>query len=397
MKKKFTWKKALYIFLGLILAIALFAGLGYLIKSNSKESETFLTKKPVVQDMEDKVMATGKIVPREEIEIKPNMSGIIDKVLVNEGDHVSVGQLVATLKIVPSVQNVNAATQEINNANLQISNARMNLDTQQKQFAMQQRLYSQGVISKQEYLSAQQQLQSAQIQVKNANMQLSTAQKNLQIARTGATPELAGLATTQIRSKANGTVLEVPVKVGTQVIEANSFNAGTTIVSVADLNSLIFEGKIDEAQAGKLKEGMNMNVVIGALQNKKFPGRLTMIAPKGKDENGTIKFPVEGEVFNPSDSYIRAGFSANGEIVLSSQKNALLLDESLIQYEKKNGKDISFVEVKQTDGTFKKVNVKLGASDGINVQILSGISKDAEVKVWNPSDKDKEALKEKKG
>ena len=397
MKKKFTWKKALYIFLGLILAIALFAGLGYLIKSNSKESETFLTKKPVVQDMEDKVMATGKIVPREEIEIKPNMSGIIDKVLVNEGDHVSVGQLVATLKIVPSVQNVNAATQEINNANLQISNARMNLDTQQKQFAMQQRLYSQGVISKQEYLSAQQQLQSAQIQVKNANMQLSTAQKNLQIARTGATPELAGLATTQIRSKANGTVLEVPVKVGTQVIEANSFNAGTTIVSVADLNSLIFEGKIDEAQAGKLKEGMNMNVVIGALQNKKFPGRLTMIAPKGKDENGTIKFPVEGEVFNPSDSYIRAGFSANGEIVLSSQKNALLLDESLIQYERKNGKDISFVEVKQTDGTFKKVNVKLGASDGINVQILSGINKDAEVKVWNPSDKDKEALKEKKG
>lgn len=397
MKKKFTWKKALYIFLGLILAIALFAGLGYLIKSNSKESETFLTKKPVVQDMEDKVMATGKIVPREEIEIKPNMSGIIDKVLVNEGDHVSVGQLVATLKIVPSVQNVNAATQEINNANLQISNARMNLDTQQKQFAMQQRLYSQGVISKQEYLSAQQQLQSAQIQVKNANMQLSTAQKNLQIARTGATPELAGLATTQIRSKANGTVLEVPVKIGTQVIEANSFNAGTTIVSVADLNSLIFEGKIDEAQAGKLKEGMNMNVVIGALQNKKFPGRLTMIAPKGKDENGTIKFPVEGEVFNPSDSYIRAGFSANGEIVLSSQKNALLLDESLIQYEKKNGKDISFVEVKQTDGTFKKVNVKLGASDGINVQILSGINKDAEVKVWNPSDKDKEALKEKKG
>lgn len=397
MKKKFTWKKALYIFLGLILAIALFAGLGYLIKSNSKESETFLTKKPVVQDMEDKVMATGKIVPREEIEIKPNMSGIIDKVLVNEGDHVSVGQLVATLKIVPSVQNVNAATQEINNANLQISNARMNLDTQQKQFAMQQRLYSQGVISKQEYLSAQQQLQSAQIQVKNANMQLSTAQKNLQIARTGATPELAGLATTQIRSKANGTVLEVPVKVGTQVIEANSFNAGTTIVSVADLNSLIFEGKIDEAQAGKLKEGMNMNVVIGALQNKKFLGRLTMIAPKGKDENGTIKFPVEGEVFNPSDSYIRAGFSANGEIVLSSQKNALLLDESLIQYEKKNGKDISFVEVKQTDGTFKKVNVKLGASDGINVQILSGINKDAEVKVWNPSDKDKEALKEKKG
>ena len=346
--------------------------------------------------MEDKVMATGKIVPREEIEIKPNMSGIIDKVLVQEGDHVSVGELIATLKIVPSVQSVNAATQEINNANLQISNAKTNLNTQQQQFTMQQRLYAQGVISRQEFLTAQQQLQNAQIQVRNANQQLATAQKSLQIARTGVTPELQGLATTQIRSKATGTVLEVPVKVGNQVIEANQFNAGTTIASVADLNSLIFEGEIDEAQAGKLKEGMNMNVIIGALQNKKFPGRLTMIAPKGKDQNGTIKFPVEGEVFNPSNEYIRAGFSANGEIVLSSQKNALLLDESLIQYEKKNGRDTPFVEVKQADGTFKKQTVRLGASDGINVQILSGLTKDSEVKVWNPSDKDKEALKEKK-
>ena len=222
MKKKFTLKKALYIFLGLIFAIALFAGISYLIKSNSKESESFLTKKPEVKNMDDKVMATGKIVPREEIEIKPNMSGIIDKVLVSEGDHVSAGQLVATLRIVPSVQNVNAAQQEINNANLQISNARMNLDNQQKQFAMQQRLYSQGVISKQEFLNAQQQLHSTQQSLRNAQQQLQTAQKNLQIARTGATPELAGLATTQIRSKANGTVLDVPVKVGSQVIEANS-------------------------------------------------------------------------------------------------------------------------------------------------------------------------------
>lgn len=396
MKKKFTLKKAIYIFLGLIFAAALIFGIKYLITSNSKESEAFLTKKPFVQTMDDKVMATGKIVPREEIEIKPNISGIIEKILVTEGDKVVAGQLVATIRIVPSIQNVNAASQEINNANLQISNAQINVAQQQKQFAMQQSLYSQGVISKQEYISAQQQLQSTQQSLRNAQQQRQTAQKNLQIAKTGATPELAGLATTQIRSKANGTVLEVPVKVGSQVIEANSFNAGSTICSIADLNSLIFEGTIDEAQAGKLKEGMDMNIVIGALQNKSFPGRVTMIAPKGKDEAGTIKFPIEGDVFNKTNEYIRAGFSANGEIILSSQKNALLLDESLIQYEKVNGQDNSFVEVKQPDGKFKKVNVKLGASDGINVQVLSGITKDSEVKVWNPSDKDKEALKEKK-
>lgn len=394
MKKKFTLKKALYIFLGLILAIGLISGISYLISSNSSKNEVFLTKKPVIKDMDDKVMATGKIVPREEIEIKPNMPGIINKILVKEGDHVSAGQLIATLQIVPSVQNVNASMQEVNNANLQISNAKVNLANQKQQFDMQQKLYTQGVISKQEFLTAQQQLQSAQIQLNNANQQLSTARKSLQIARTGVTPELQGMATTQIRSKATGTVLDVPVKVGSQVIEANSFNAGTTIASVANLNSLIFEGQIDEAQAGKLKEGMDLNIIIGALQNKKFPGKLTMIAPKGVDENGTIKFPVEGDVFNPDNEYIRAGFSANGEIVLSSQKNALLLEESLIQYEKVNGKDTPFVEVKQPDGSFKKRTVKLGASDGINVQILSGITKDSEVKVWNPSDKDKEALKE---
>ncbi|RKT01319.1 efflux RND transporter periplasmic adaptor subunit [Chryseobacterium defluvii] len=397
MKKKFTWKKAIYILLGLLFVVALFSGIGYLIKSNSKESEAFLTRKPTIQNMDDKVMATGKIIPKEEIEIKPNIAGIIDKILVDEGDKVTAGQLIATVRIIPNIADVNNAQQEVQNAQLQISNARMNVENMQKQFAMQQKLYTQGVISKQEYLNSQQQLFSQQQSLKNANQQLLTAQKRLQIVKTGATPELQGLATTQIRSKASGTVLEVPVKVGSQVIEANSFNAGTTICSIADLNSLIFQGEIDEAQAGKLKQGMDMNIVIGALQNKTFPGKLTMIAPKGKDNNGTIKFPVEGTVFNPNNEYIRAGFSANGEIVLDSKKNALLLDESLVQYEKKNGKDVPFVEVKQKDGKFKKEYVKLGASDGINVQILPGspITKDSEIKVWNPSDKDKEELKEK--
>ena len=315
--KKLSVKKVIYIILGLLFALGLIMGISYLVKSNSKENEVFLTRKPMLQDMEDKVMATGKIVPREEIEIKPNMSGIIDKILVKEGDKVTMGQLIATLKIVPSVSQVNAAQQDVQNANLQINNAKANLATQQQQFNMQQRLYNQGVISKQEFLTAQQNLLSMQNQLKNANQQFQTAQKNLQIARTGVADGLQSLATTQIRSKANGTVLEVPVKVGYQVIEANQFNAGTTICSVADLNSLIFEGKIDEAQAGKIKEGMEMKVIIGALQNKKFPGKVTMIAPKGKDESGTIKFPIEGDVFNPNNEYIRAGFSANGEIVLS--------------------------------------------------------------------------------
>ena len=392
-KKKLTFKKVISIILGLVFVLAVFFGIGYLIKSNSKESEVFLTRKPSIKNLDDKVMATGKIEPREEIEIKPNISGIIQSISVKEGDKVEAGQLLATIRIVPNVTDVNNATMQINNSQIQLANAKINVDNQQKQFAMQEKLYKQGVISKQEYIAAQQQLQATLQQQKLASQQLNAAQKQLQIVRTGATPELQSMATTQIRAKAAGTVLEIPVKVGGQVIEANSFNPGTTICSIADLNSLIFKGKIDEAQAGKLKEGMDMNVVIGALQNKSFPGKVTLIAPKGTEESGTIKFNVEGNVTNPKGEYIRAGFSANGEVLLSSQKNALLLDESLIQYDKGNNK--SFVEVKQPNGSFKKTYVKLGASDGINVQILSGIDKNAEVKVWNPSDKDKEELKEK--
>ncbi|WP_374329077.1 efflux RND transporter periplasmic adaptor subunit [Soonwooa sp.] len=396
MKKKFNIKKILYILFGLIVFAALAMGVSYLIKSNSSEKELFLTRKPSISTLEDKVMATGKIVPREEIEIKPNMSGIITAIEVEEGDKVVAGQLLATLRIIPTVSDVNGAMQDINNAQIQVKNAQINVSNQQKQFAMQDKLYKQGVISKQEYITAQQQYESTVQQQKIANQQLNAAQKRLQIVKTGATPELQGMATTQIRAKAAGTVLEIPVKVGSQVIEANAFNPGTTICSIADLGSLIFQGTIDEAQAGKLKEGMDMNIVIGALQNKTFPGKLTLIAPKGKEETGTIKFAVEGDVYNKTNEYIRAGFSANGEVVLSSQKNALLLDESLIQYEKVNNVDKSFVEVKQPNGSFKKVYVKLGASDGVKVQILSGIDKNAEVKVWNPSDKDKEELKEKK-
>ena len=392
-KKKLTFKKVISIILGLVFVLAVVFGIGYLIKSNSKESEVFLTRKPSIKNLDDKVMATGKIEPREEIEIKPNISGIIQSISVKEGDKVEAGQLLAIIRIVPNVTDVNNATMQINNSQIQLTNAKINVDNQQKQFAMQEKLYKQGVISKQEYIAAQQQLQTTLQQQKLASQQLNAAQKQLQIVRTGATPELQSMATTQIRAKAAGTVLEIPVKVGGQVIEANSFNPGTTICSIADLNSLIFKGKIDEAQAGKLKEGMDMNVVIGALQNKSFPGKVTLIAPKGTEESGTIKFNVEGNVTNPKGEYIRAGFSANCEVLLSSQKNALLLDESLIQYDKGNNK--SFVEVKQPNGSFKKTYVKLGASDGINVQILSGIDKNADVKVWNPSDKDKEELKEK--
>lgn len=178
MKKKFTWKKGIYIFLGLLFAVALFSGISYVVKSNSTQSEAFLTRKPSIQNMEDKVMATGKIVPKEEIEIKPNIAGIIEKILVDEGDRVEAGQLIATVRIVPNIAEVNNATQNVQNAQLQINNAKMNVANMQTQFAMSEKLFKQGVVSKQEYLTAQQQLYTQQQALRNANQQLVTAQKN---------------------------------------------------------------------------------------------------------------------------------------------------------------------------------------------------------------------------
>lgn len=388
MKKKSIFKKVLYILIGIIILVGLVVAVKYLIESNSQKKEQVLTEKPTVEDFEDKVVATGKIIPKEEIEIKPNLSGIIEKIYVKEGDTVSEGQLVATIKIVPNISQVNSAQQQIDNAKLQINNAKANLDNQQKQFDMDKQLYDEGVISKQEFITSQQRLNTVQQQLSNARQQLKTSEKNLQIAKTGITPELKNLATTQVRSKVSGTVLEVPVKIGSQVIEANSFNSGTTICSVADLNSLIFKGTIDEAQVGKIKEEMPMNIVIGALQNS-FSGKVTLIAPKGKDEMGTIKFPIEGVLYNPEKEYIRAGFSANAEIILNSEKGALLLDESLIQYDKE---DKPFVEVLQPNNEFKKVYVKLGNSNGVKVQVLSGVTQDSEIKIWNPTSEEKEEL-----
>ena len=390
MKKKSIFKKILYSLIGIIILVGLVVAIRYIVKSNAQKEEEFLTQKPTIEDFEDKVVATGKIIPKEEIEIKPNLSGIIEKIYVKEGDTVSEGQLVATIKIVPNIGQVNGAQQQIDNAKLQISNAKANLENQQKQFDMDKQLYDEGVISKQEFITSQQRLNTVQQQLSNAKQQLKTSEKNLQIAKTGITPELKNLATTQVRSKVSGTVLEVPVKIGSQVIEANSFNSGTTICSVADLNSLIFKGTIDEAQVGKIKEEMPMNIVIGALQNS-FSGKVTLIAPKGKDEMGTIKFPIEGVLYNPEKEYIRAGFSANAEIILNSEKGALLLDESLIQYDRE---DKPFVEVLQPDNKFKKVYVKLGNSNGVKVQVLSGVTKDSEIKIWNPTSEEKGELED---
>ncbi|MGM5631711.1 efflux RND transporter periplasmic adaptor subunit [Apibacter raozihei] len=361
--------KALKITLLIIFLLLLIYSLWYVIKTNTQENAEYTTETPVITTIEQKAIATGKINPKEKIDIKPNISGIIKEVFVKEGDEIKVGELIATIRVVPVVASVNTAMQSINSAKIQLNN-------QQRIFNRQKLLYSQGVISQQEY-------ESSETEYKMAQQTLKQAQQEYEIARTGIAPGLEDLASIQIRSTANGIALEVPVEVGDQVIEANTFNAGTTIASVADTSKMIFEGKVDESDAGKMTEGMPLKIVIGALRDKSIDGKLSFISPQGKEENGAVKYEIKADILKPENVTIRAGYSANAEVILNERKNILAVREALIQYEN----DKPFVEILQPNNKFKKVFIKLGLSDGLFVEV-QGINKTDKIKIWNPSESD---------
>ncbi len=374
-RTKFNKKmKKVIIILAIILGLAGFIfAVSYIIKSNSKEKQTFKTEKPSYQPIGKTIVATGKIVPVEEIEIKPNISGIIDKLLVVEGQKIEQGQLIATIRVVPQVN-------DLNNAQQQLKSSQITLMNEQRNFNRQKLLFTQGVISRAEY-------EVAETSYKMAQQNVQQAQKQIQIIKTGVAPGLESVATTQIRATTSGIVLNVPIKKGTQVIEANSFNPGTTVCTIADVNKMIFEGKVDEAEAGKLKEGMPIKISIGALPDSKLNGNLFFIAPKGSEENGAVQFEIKANVLIPmSGDFVRAGYSANATIELDKERKVLTISEALVQYDNEK----PFVEIKQKNGSFTRKDVELGASNGILVEVKKGLTKNDEVKIWNETEEQKD-------
>lgn len=363
-------KKILKISLIVIFITLLIFCISYIIKANSSKSEKFLTETPLIKTIEIKSIATGKINPKEKIEIKPNISGIIKEIYVKEGDQVEVGQLIATIKVVPVVATVNSTMQSINSAKIQLSN-------QKRIFEREKLLFTQGVISKQEY-------ENAETQYKLAKQTLNQAEKEYDIATKGVASGLENLASIQIRSTTKGMILALPIEVGNQVIEANTFNAGTTIATIADINKMIFEGKVDESDAGMMKIGMPMNIVIGALQDEKLQGNLSFIAPQGYDENGAVKYNIKADLKIPNGVLIRAGYSANAEIVLNERKDVLSVREALVQFDEQNK---PFVEILQPNGEYKKQDITLGLSDGLYVEV-HGININDKIKIWNASEED---------
>lgn len=364
-------KKALKIILGLGLLIALVFVLKYFKDSNSKSVEDFKTAEPFYTSINTKTVATGKLNPEEEVELKPQISGIIDKIMIEEGDIVKKGDVIAKIRVVPNEQSLVGASGQISTAKLAYNNAKIVYDRNKS-------LFDKGVISRQDF-------ENGELTLNQANETLRQAQNNYQIIRKGSLSG-GGSANTNIVALIPGTILEIPVREGDQVIESNNFNAGTTIATIADMSKMIFEGKVDEAEVGKLEEGKEIKVILGAINEKEFPAKLTFVAPKGQEENGAVQFTIKADVKVEQSTKIRAGYSANAEIEMESKDSVLVIKESLLQFNRITEKP--FVEIETGDGKYKKKNVELGLSDGINVEITEGVKEGDKIKVWNKASKE---------
>lgn len=365
------------------IALLFVASMYWLYSKNMEDPVVYETEKPVMGSIVKKTVATGSIVPKEEVLIKPNISGIIDEIFVEAGNIVKAGDLIAKVKVVPNVSSLNSAKSNINSVRTQVETARLALDNQKSIYNRQKELFEKGVISANEFDNAQLSYDQAQQRLKQEQVGLTAASQNYDIVRTGTTSGMGASANTEIRATVSGMVLDVPVKTGNQVIESNNFNDGTTIATLADVDKMIFEGKVDESEVGKIKEGLPLEITVGALPDESFNAELDYIAPKGVDENGAIQFEIKGTMKNldTTKTFIRAGLSANASIILAKADNVLTIREAIVQYDAKTQKP--FVEVMVGDQKFERRDVELGVSDGIDVEVKSGISKDDNIKVWN--------------
>lgn len=352
-----------------ILVLGALWAAAFFIKSNSKGAITYDTKKPFISSIEKKTVATGKVIPEDEIEIKPQISGIIDKIFMEEGDPVKAGDLIAVIKVVPNEQALNSASGRVRNAEVALNNTKIEYDRNKT-------LFDKGVISSQDF-------NNLKLQYDRAVLELENAKADYRIIRLGSAGGSSS-ANTNIRATVDGTILEIPVEVGDQVIQSNNFNDGTTIATIADLGKMIFEGKVDEGEVAKLKIGMPLEISLGAIENQKFDAKLKFIAPKGLEEAGAVQFKIEGDVAVNDSIFIRAGYSANASLTLEKKDSILVIPEALLQFD--NETDKPYVEISVGDQQFERKDVEIGISDGVNIEILSGITEEDEIKIWNKTE-----------
>lgn len=311
-------------------------------------------------NIETTSVATGKVSPRDEILIKPQISGIVSEVLKEAGDYVKEGDILATVKVVPEMSSLTSAESRVRTAQISLKQV-------SSEFERQKQLFNNGVIARDE-------MDKSEAEYKKALEDLDNAKESLEIVKTGVSKSTAKYSNTQIRSTITGMVLDVPIKVGNSVIQANTFNDGTTIATVADMNDMIFIGNIDETEVGRIHNNMPIKLSIGAIENQKFDAVLEYIAPKGAETNGAILFEIKAAARIPDTVLVRAGYSANAEIVLNRVENVLSIPESTISFS--NDSAFVYVVTKENgkEQEFDKKYIKVGLSDGINVEVKSGLA-----------------------
>ena len=346
---------------GKVIMVAIFAivlaGIFVFLYLKSRPEEIRYEKvRPEIGTIEKTAVVTGKIVPRDEINIKPQISGIITELFKEAGETVRAGEVIAKVKVIPEMSSLSAAQSRVRLAEINLKQAETDMEREQA-------LYDRQLVSREEYDKVKQTRDQAR-------EEYNAAVDALEVVRDGVSKSNASSSSTLIRSTISGLVLDVPVKVGNSVIQSNTFNDGTTIAVVADMNDLIFDGKIDETEVGRIEEGMGMEITVGALQDLTFDAVLEYIAPKATENNGTNEFQIKAAVKVPSGTRMRSGYSANARIVLQHSDSVLTVPESTLEF----SGDSVFVYVAGSDSTYMRRPVVTGLSDGISIEIREGVS-----------------------
>lgn len=326
-------------------------------KSQPKETE-YEINTVEIRDLEKTTIVNGKIEPRDEVNIKPQISGIITELYKQAGERVSKDEVIAKVKVIPEMSS-------LSNAENQVKMTQISLRQAQTDFDRSKALYEDKVISAEEY-------EKAEVALKNAKQQLTAAKDGLNIAREGVSLSNAKMSTTLIRSTIDGLILDVPVKVGNSVILSNSFNDGTTIATVADMSKLIFKGQIDETEVGRINEGMPVVISVGAVQDLRLDATLEYVSPKGIESNGANQFEIKAAIHTPEGVTLRSGYGANAEIVLDKSMKTLAVPEASLEFEG----DSTFVYIltaEKPKPKFERRHVTTGLSDGIYIEVKKGL------------------------
>lgn len=374
--------KKIFSIVGFALIAALFVGVFVFLWMKNQPEETVYELVEVAEgNIESSTVATGKVSPRDEVLIKPQISGIVTEVLKEAGDYVKAGEVIARIQVVPESSSLSAGESQLNLS-------RINLNLAKTEYERQKQLFARGVIAREE-------MDQSEASYKKAVEETENAKNNLDIIKTGVSKVTAQFSNTQVRSTIDGMILDVPIKVGNSVIQANTFNDGTTIATVANMGDMLFIGKVDETEVGRIHVGTPIKLSIGAVEGKKFDANLEYISPKGVEENGAILFEIKAAAQITDSIDIRAGYSANAQIIYATSSNTLTVPESCVSF----SNDSAFVYILKEETpkqVFDKKHIKLGLSNGINVEVKSGLAKGQKIRgnvVDNKKKKDEEHTK----